>query len=124
MVWVSIYLTQNVTLCDESVVSTAFSVAGQLCLFFILILHSFLSLSHIVSWLLPGETKIHYPVSPFDVCRDNGMNFSMYFITILYSSLWGGVDQLGQHVTTAVFLIMIARAAAFVVGEWSGSWLF
>jgi len=120
----SIYLTQKVTLRDKSVVSTGFSVTGQLCLFFILILYSFLSLGHIVSWLLPGESEIDYPVGPFDVCRGNGMSFSVYFIAILYPSLWSGVDQLGQHFTTAVFLIMMDSAAAFDVGEWSGSWLF
>jgi hypothetical protein len=65
-----------------SLVSTGCRVAGNLCLFFILILYSFLSLGHIISWLLPGETEIHYPVSPCDVCRGNGMSFSMYFITI------------------------------------------
>jgi hypothetical protein len=52
------------------------------------------------------------------------MSFSMYFITILYPSLWDGVDQLGQHVTAAVFLILMASTVAFDVGEWSGSWLF
>jgi hypothetical protein len=75
-------LTQKVAPRDKSVVSTGFRVAGQLCLFFILILYSFLSLSHIVSWPFPGETEIHYPVIPFDVCRGNGMSCSMYFITI------------------------------------------
>lgn len=61
------YLTRQVALHDKSVVSTGFRVAGQLCLFFILILYSFLRLGHIVSWLLPVETEIHYPFSPFDV---------------------------------------------------------
>ena len=109
---------------DKYVVSTGISVAGQLCLSFILILYSFLSCGHIVSWFLPGETEIHYPVSPFDVYGGNGMSFSVYFITILYSPLWDGVDWLGQHFTTAVSLIMMDSAAAFDVGEWSGSWLF
>jgi hypothetical protein len=80
---VSIYHTQKVALCDKSVVSTGFREAGQLCLYLILILYSFLSLGHIVSWLLPGETEIHYPVSPFYVCRGNGICFSMYFLTIV-----------------------------------------
>ena len=43
----SIYLTQKVALRDKSVVSTGFSVAGQLCLFFILILYLFLSLPYL-----------------------------------------------------------------------------
>jgi hypothetical protein len=69
--------------CDKSVVSTGFRVTGQLCSFFILILYSFLSVGHIVSCLLPGETEIHSLVSPFYVRRGNGMSFSMYFITIV-----------------------------------------